>query len=196
MTGSTRQDALEKAARALEEFEITGLPTVIPFHREVIRNPSFAATDPNDFQVHTRWIESEFHGDIPPWAGAIEDGFDSHEAYRTVVVEVEGRRVKVGIPSGIFSAGQQASLGKPPKRTSSVTAAGSLGGSVLAPMQATVISVRVRAGEPVVMGEPICVLEAMKMEQPVAATSDGIIGHVGVRVGDVVSAGELIATIS
>ena len=196
VTGATRQDALEKARRALSEFEITGLPTVIPFHRAVVTDPNFAGENSSDFRVHTNWIETEFGTEIAAWDGAVEEGFDQQELYRTVVVEVEGRRLKVGVPSGIFAAGENARLGKPPRRETTVKSGGSGAGHVSSPMQATVIAVKVQVGDSVVKGDIICVLEAMKMEQPILAPSEGVVSSLGVQVGDSVSGGHLLASIS
>jgi len=154
VTGATRQDALEKARRALSEFEITGLPTVIPFHRAIVEDLAFSSPNAKDFAVHTRWIETEFATAIEPWDGAIDEGFDAEELYRTVVVEVEGRRLKVGVPSGIFAAGQNAQLGKAPKRSSqSSVTSGSAGGTISSPMQATVVRVMVETGATVIAGD-------------------------------------------
>lgn len=197
VTGSSRKDAIEKARRALKEFEITGLPTVIPFHRAVLEDPAFVSSKAANFSVHTRWIETEFAAELEPWDGAIEEGFDQEELYRTVIVEVEGRRLKVGVPAGIFAAGQRATLGKAPKRRalhSSIAAAGS--GTVTSPMQATVVKVSVSPGARVVAGDVICVLEAMKMEQPIVAPRDGVIESIGVSAGDSISGGHLIAVIA
>ncbi len=197
VTGATRKDAIEKARRALKEFEITGLPTVIPFHRVVLEDPAFIASKAKDFAVHTRWIETEFAAEIEPWDGTIEDGFDQGELYRTVVVEVEGRRLKVGVPAGIFAAGQNASLGKAPKRAiTRLAGAGSAEGTISSPMQATVVKVLVSAGDSVVAGDLICVLEAMKMEQPIMAPKDGTVESVGVNVGDSITGGHIIAVVS
>jgi acetyl-CoA/propionyl-CoA carboxylase biotin carboxyl carrier protein len=197
ITGATRKDALEKARRALKEFEITGLPTVIPFHRAVVEEPAFVADKASDFLVHTRWIETEFETVIDPWDGAIEEGFDSEELYRTVVVEVEGRRLKVGVPSGIFAAGQRATLGKAPKRAvTGSSAAGASEGRITSPMQATVVKVLVEPGSAVIAGDLLCVLEAMKMEQPITAPVDGTVESVGVSLGDSISGGHLLAVIT
>ena len=197
VTGSTRKDALERARRALREFEITGLPTVIPFHRIVIEDPAFAADGASDFLVHTRWIETEFQTTVEPWDGAIEEGFDAEELYRTVVVEVEGRRLKVGVPAGIFAAGQRATLGKAPKRAVMGSSSGGASeGRITSPMQATVVKVLVKAGAPVVAGDLICVLEAMKMEQPIMAPIDGTVESVGVSPGDAISGGHVLAVIA
>lgn len=197
VTGATRKDAIEKARRALKEFEITGLPTVIPFHRVVLEDPAFIASKAEDFAVHTRWIETEFATEIQPWDGTIEDGFDQGELYRTVVVEVEGRRLKVGVPAGIFAAGQNASLGKAPKRAiTRLAGAGRAEGTISSPMQATVVKVLVSPGDSVVAGDLICVLEAMKMEQPIMAAKDGTVESVGVNVGDSITGGHIIAVVS
>jgi len=196
VTGATRQDALEKSRRALSEFEITGLPTVIPFHRAIVEDPAFSSPNAEDFAVHTRWIETEFATAIEPWDGAIDEGFDAEELYRTVVVEVEGRRLKVGVPSGIFAAGQNAQLGKAPKRvTQSSITSGSAGGTISSPMQATVVRVMVETGATVIAGDIVCVLEAMKMEQPIIAHRDGTVISVSVAVGDSVSGGQSLLTI-
>ena len=197
VTGATRKDALEKARRALKEFEITGLPTVIPFHRAIVEEPAFIADAASDFLVHTRWIETELETVIEPWDGAIEEGFDAEELYRTVVVEVEGRRLKVGVPAGIFAAGQRATLGKAPKRAvTGSSAAGGSEGRITSPMQATVVKVLVEPGTTVVAGDLVCVLEAMKMEQPIMAPIDGTVETVTVSPGDSISGGHLLAVIA
>jgi len=197
VTGATRKDAIGKARRALKEFEITGLPTVIPFHRAIVEELAFCAETKADFAIHTRWIETEFETPIEPWDGAIEEGFDAEELYRTVVVEVEGRRLKVGVPAGIFAAGQSATRRKAPKRASSSSSVGGASeGRITCPMQATVVKVLVEPGSTVVAGDLICVLEAMKMEQPIMAPIDGTVETVGVSPGDSVSGGHLLAVIS
>jgi acetyl-CoA/propionyl-CoA carboxylase biotin carboxyl carrier protein len=196
VTGATRQDALGKARRALSEFEITGLPTVIPFHRAIVEDPAFSSPNAEAFLVHTRWIETEFATEIEPWDGAIEEGFDAEDLYRTVVVEVEGRRLKVGVPSGIFAAGERAGLGKAPKRAASHLVGGSAEGTITSPMQATVVKVLVEAGASVVTGDLLCVLEAMKMEQPIMAPKDGQVEAVNVSVGDSISGGHVLVVLS
>lgn len=196
VTGPTRHDAIEKARRALKEFEITGLPTVIPFHRVITEEPAFCAENETEFAIHTRWIETEFETPIEPWDGAIEEGFDAEELYRTVVVEVEGRRLKVGVPAGIFAAGQNASRGKAPRRSAlSAPMEGPTEGRISSPMQATVVKVLVEAGQSIVAGDLVCVLEAMKMEQPISATAPGTVESVLVNVGDVVQGGQLLVSL-
>jgi acetyl-CoA/propionyl-CoA carboxylase biotin carboxyl carrier protein len=196
ITGSDRNDAIEKARRALLEFEITGLPTVIPFHRNVLEDAAFVADDAKSFKVHTRWIEEDFESSIDPWDGTIEEGFDEEERYRTVVVEVEGRRLKVGVPAGIFAAGVTATAGRAPKRQQlSFPSQVQGGGLVVSPMQATVVKVPVEVGATVFIGDVICVLEAMKMEQQIGAPIDGTISEIRIAPGDTISSGQTIALV-
>ena len=193
VTGHTREDALERSRRALLEFEVAGLPTVLPFHRLVVNEPAFAATEPSDFTVHTRWIETEFDKEMEPWSGSLGPDAEADDPYRTVVVEVEGRRLRVGVPAGIFQAGQSATLGKPPKRSTLGQATSQASGdTVSSPMQATVVKVAVSPGDSVVKGDVLCVLEAMKMEQPITAHRDGTVKEVGCHPGDTVSSGHLL----
>jgi acetyl-CoA/propionyl-CoA carboxylase biotin carboxyl carrier protein len=196
VTGHTREDALERARRALWEFEIAGLPTVLPFHRLVVDEPAFAATTAEDFTVHTRWIETEFDKTVEPWSGSLGPESEADDPYRTVVVEVEGRRLRVGVPAGIFQAGQTAHHGKPPKRATLGSAASSSSGdTITSPMQATLVKVAVTPGDSVVKGDLVCVLEAMKMEQPITAHRDGVIADVTCAVGDTVSSGHILLTL-
>lgn len=196
VTGANRSDAIERARRALQEFEITGLPTVIPFHKAVLEEPAFTALAVEDFTIYTTWIENEFAAEIPPWEGAVEDGFNQEDLYRTVVVEVEGRRLRVGVPSGIFAAGQNARMGKAPKRDPHLASSHTAGqATITAPMQSTVVKVAVAEGQNVVAGDVICVLEAMKMEQPVTTGLTGTIQGLHINVGDVVEGGQVLASI-
>ena len=197
VTGATRKDAIEKARRALKEFEITGLPTVIPFHRAVTEEPAFCAENKSEFAIHTRWIETEFKTPIEPWNGVIEEGFDAEDLFRNVVVEVEGRRLKVGVPAGIFAAGQRATFGKAPRRSRQVALEiSSNQREILSPMQASVVRISKNAGESVAIGDVICVLEAMKMEQPVMAEMDGVVDQILVSEGDVVHARQVLAVLA
>ncbi|GAA3205314.1 biotin carboxylase N-terminal domain-containing protein [Microbacterium terregens] len=198
VTGRDRAEAMERARRALDEFEVTGLPTVLPFHRKVVRDPAFTAEDGN-FGVFTRWIETEFVNDIPPWDGEL-DAPKPTEARHTVVVEVSGKRLEVSLPDRIVSA--PGSVGRPaavpPSRRSHAAnvVAGASGDAVKAPMQSTIVKVAVEDGQSVVQGDLVVVLEAMKMEQPIQAHKDGVIGAINATAGTTVSAGHQLLTIS
>ncbi|GAA5038972.1 acetyl/propionyl/methylcrotonyl-CoA carboxylase subunit alpha [Microbacterium fluvii] len=198
VTGRDRAEALERARRALDEFEVAGLPTVLPFHRAVVRDPAFTAED-GTFGVFTRWIETEFVNDIPPWDGELGDPQPAATRH-TVVVEVAGKRLEVSLPDRIVStpaaAGRPAAV--PPSRRSHATTAnaGASGDSVKAPMQATIVKVAVEDGQQVVKGDLVVVLEAMKMEQPIQAHKDGVVGAIDANPGTTVSAGHQLLTIS
>ena len=161
-----------------------------------MEEPAFIADKASDFLVHTRWIETELETVIEPWDGAIEEGFDAEELYRTVVVEVEGRRLKVGVPSGIFAAGQRATLGKAPKRAvTGASAVGASEGQITSPMQATVVKVLAKVGDVIAAGDGLCVLEAMKMEQLISAPISGVVSEFFVFEGQAIAPNGLIATI-
>ena len=151
---------------------------MLPFHRKVVRDPAFTAED-GTFGVFTRWIETEFVNDIPPWDGEL-DGPKHPEARHTVVVEVGGKRLEVSLPdrvvAGSAAAGRPAAV-PPSRRSHSPTVvAGASGDAVKSPMQATIVKVAVEDGQQVVKGDLVVVLEAMKMEQPIQAHKDGVIG--------------------
>ena len=114
VTGRDRAEALERARRALDEFEVAGLPTVLPFHRKVVRDPAFTAED-GAFGVFTRWIETEFVNDIPPWDGELEAPRRA-EARHTVVVEVAGKRLEVSLPDRDRSPRPAPPAARPPCR--------------------------------------------------------------------------------
>ena len=197
VTGATREQALARARRALQEFRIEGVASVLPFHRAVVRDPAFTAED-GRFGVHTRWIETEFVNDIPPWDGEAEAP-EEPEPRHTVVVEVSGKRLEVSLPDRI--AVGQVKIGRPaaapPSRRShapSASAAAS-GDAVKSPMQATVVKVAVAEGQQVVKGDLVVVLEAMKMEQPLQAHKDGVISRIDATPGTTVSAGHQLLVI-
>ena len=191
VTGSSRADALERSRRALDEFEVAGLPTVLPFHRKIVRDPAFTS---EPFSIYTRWIETEFDNDIEPWSGSLQDPAGL-AARHSIVVEVDGKRVSVSLPSKLVPSATGASHAPPPKRRSGGAVATVTGDSVTAPMQATVIKLAVAEGDKVVKGDLVVVLEAMKMEQPIAAHKDGTIAGLNAEVGTTVSSGHLLLTI-
>jgi acetyl-CoA/propionyl-CoA carboxylase biotin carboxyl carrier protein len=194
VTGANRTDAIERAKRALNEFEVAGLPTVLPFHRAVLEEQDFVAQKAQDFKVHTTWIEKDFANNLEPWSGAIQENQLEEDLYRTVVVEVEGRRLKVGVPSGML-ANQvfQGTRAQPPKRRShSTLSAATAESSITSPMQATVVKIAIGAGENFSRGDLLLVLEAMKMEQQITAEFDGTLGQIYVSLGDSVVSGQTL----
>jgi len=193
VTGSSRADALERARRALDEFEVAGLPTVLPFHRKIVRDPAFIS---EPFSVYTRWIETDFVNDIEPWSGSLADTV-APKPRQSIVVEVAGKRIEVSVPARLSTGGPSADvLGPAPRRRGGAGAVvTATGDSVKAPMQATVVKLAVAEGDTVVKGDLILVLEAMKMEQPIAAHKDGTIANVGAQVGSTVASGTLLLNI-
>jgi acetyl-CoA/propionyl-CoA carboxylase biotin carboxyl carrier protein len=198
VTGATREEALERSRRALDEFDVAGLPTVLPFHRAIVRDPAFAPAGDAPFRVYTRWIETEFENTIEPWSGEAEET-PSLAKRQHVTVEVDGRRIEVSLPAKLLRANPNdlATQGPAPRRkTASHTASTASGTAVKAPMQATVVKVAVAEGDRVVKGDLVLVLEAMKMEQPVEAHRDGVITGLTAEVGQTVSNGHLLLNIS
>jgi acetyl-CoA/propionyl-CoA carboxylase biotin carboxyl carrier protein len=193
VTGSSREDALERSRRALDEFEVAGLPTVLPFHRKIVRDPAFTSAP---FSVYTRWIETEFENDIEPWSGSLEQAAPATPR-QSIVVEVNGKRVEVSLPAKLMAASSATSNAPAPKRRGSASAVvTATGDSVKAPMQATVVKLAVGEGDKVVKGDLILVLEAMKMEQPITAHKDGTIANMNAAVGATVSSGHLLLDIA
>jgi acetyl-CoA/propionyl-CoA/long-chain acyl-CoA carboxylase, biotin carboxylase, biotin carboxyl carrier protein len=190
VTGATRGEALERARRALAEFSIEGMPTVLPFHRLVVSDPAFCS---DTFGVHTRWIETEFTGVIEPFAGgtpAADPG-----VRETITVEVGGKRLEVTLPvsAGTPSAPSQAERSVRRVRASRSAPAGD---DLISPMQGTIIKIAVTDGQLVSAGDVVVVLEAMKMEQPLTAHKDGTITGLTVAVGQTVSSGAVICVIA
>jgi acetyl-CoA/propionyl-CoA carboxylase biotin carboxyl carrier protein len=207
VTGADRQQALRRARRALAEMEITGVATVLPFHRAVVDAPDF--TSETALGIHTRWIETDFAGSItadPEFGTSVPDG-----ARRTITVDVDGRRLAVGLPAALLD-GWAASGGVVPAGLSlegvaaegaaadgGAAAAGTAGpqpGELRAGMSGTVVKWLVEPGAEVAAGDPVVVLEAMKMETQVAAHRDGKVTDVKARPGGVVMAGAVLALIS
>ena len=192
VTGSSREDALERSRRALDEFEVAGLPTVLPFHRKIVRDPAFTS---NPFSIYTRWIETEFDNDIEPWSGSLADAA-TPAARHSVVVEVEGKRIQVSLPTKLMPSTGSVANAPAPKRRGASSVSTVTGDSVKAPMQATIVKLAVSEGDVVVKGDLILVLEAMKMEQPITAHKDGTVTGINAAVGTTVSSGHLLLNIA
>ena len=192
--GETREEALQRSRRALSEYVIEGMPTVVPFHRHIVENPAFVGDDTH-FDVYTKWIEEEWDNPIPPYV----DPADAEEAEEAtpnqkVVVEIDGRRVEIALPGDLALAGGGAggAKKKAKKRCSGGSKAGVSGDAVAAPMQGTVIKVNVEEGQEVAEGEVVVVLEAMKMENPVKAHKSGVVTDLAVSAGEGVTKGSVM----
>ena len=199
VTGADRAQALQRSRRALAEFVVTGMPTVLPFHRAAVADPAFAPADPDQpFTVHTRWIETEFDNAIPPWSGAGTDPAEP-EARESVVVEVGGKRLVVVLPAGLGAGGGSGAAvpaRRAPRRTSRGASTGAASSDALtSPMQGTIVKVAVATGQTVAAGDLVVVLEAMKMEQPLNAHRAGTVTGLTAEVGQTVSSGGVICEI-
>ncbi|MFQ1001666.1 acetyl/propionyl/methylcrotonyl-CoA carboxylase subunit alpha [Modestobacter sp. SSW1-42] len=194
VTGATRAEALQRAARALDELVVEGMPTVVPFHRAVVRDAAFTS---EPFRVHTRWIETEWDNQVPPYAAAATAA-DEPEPRQTVVVEVGGRRLEVSLPAGLAAGGGAPATGaaKPRKRSGGSGGAAASGDSLTAPMQGTIVKVAVADGATVAAGDLVVVLEAMKMEQPITAHRAGVVSGLAAEVGAAVTSGAVLCSIS
>jgi acetyl-CoA/propionyl-CoA carboxylase biotin carboxyl carrier protein len=195
VTGATREQALQRAARALAEFEVEGMATAIPFHRAVVADPAFTA-DP--FRIHTRWIETEFVNEIKPFAPAGADTDEDEAGRETIVVEVGGKRLEVSLPSslGMTLARTGLAAGAKPKRRAAKKSSSAASGDTLAsPMQGTIVKVAVEEGQEVKEGDLVVVLEAMKMEQPLNAHRSGTIKGLAVEIGASLTSGATICEI-
>jgi acetyl-CoA/propionyl-CoA carboxylase, biotin carboxylase, biotin carboxyl carrier protein len=207
VTGATREHALERSRRALAEFDVGGMPTVLPFHRAVVRDEAFTG---EPFSVHTRWIETEFGTQIPPYVpeadpatgdGAAPGGAGERER---IVVEVGGKRLEVVLPAGLgamaAAGGGRAGAGPaergPRQRSGRSRAAGAAGDELTSPMQGTIVKIVAEEGQRVSAGDTVVVLEAMKMEQPLTAHKDGTVTGLAVEIGQTVSAGTTICRLA
>ncbi|MBO0851090.1 MAG: acetyl/propionyl/methylcrotonyl-CoA carboxylase subunit alpha, partial [Pseudonocardia sp.] len=199
VTGSDRAQALERSRRALAEFTIEGLATVLDFHRIVVEDPAFAALDADGFTVHTRWIETEWQNTVPPFTGGGDDAQEDAAPRRSVVVEVGGRRLEVSLPGDLAlgggGAGAAGERKAPRKRGGAKGGAAVSGDAVTAPMQGTIIKVAVSDGDTVSAGDLVVVLEAMKMENPVTAHKSGTVTGLSAQAGASVSQGTVICEI-
>ncbi|MGP4102158.1 acetyl/propionyl/methylcrotonyl-CoA carboxylase subunit alpha [Nonomuraea sp. KM90] len=190
VTGATRTQALERARRALAEYEIDGMPTALPFHRAVVQDPAFTA---EPFTVHTRWIETEFDNRIAPYAGEIAAG--EPEERERVTVEVAGKRLEVVLPAGLGAAAGGARKPAAARRARTAAAPAAGGDALVSPMQGTIVKVVAADGDSVTTGDTVVVLEAMKMEQPLTAHKDGTVVGLSAATGATVTAGAVICEI-
>jgi acetyl-CoA/propionyl-CoA carboxylase, biotin carboxylase, biotin carboxyl carrier protein len=196
VTGRDRTEALQRSRRALDEFVVEGMPTVIPFHRTVVDDPAFTAAG-GEFGVYTRWIETEFVNEIEPWTGEGAADDEEQQAREAVTVEVGGKRLEVVLPAGFGAvAGDAGQAKKAKKRGKKSHGGGAVSGDALtSPMQGTVVKVTAEEGTSVAEGDPVIVIEAMKMEQPIKAHKSGTVTGLTAEVGATVTNGAVICEI-
>jgi acetyl-CoA/propionyl-CoA carboxylase biotin carboxyl carrier protein len=194
VTGRDRDHALARSRRALDEFVVDGMPTVIPFHRKVVSDPAFIG-DGEKFDVYTQWIETEFDNDIAAYSGATAESEEAGER-QTITVEVGGRRLDVVLPAELAVAAPGGGGGggaKKPKRKGGKSAGSAASGdSVTSPMQGTIVKVAVEEGQEIAEGDTVVVIEAMKMEQPLKAHKAGTVTGLNAAVGETVTSGAVI----
>ena len=182
-----RESAINKGRRALEEFEVQGVATTIPAHLAVLDHEDFLAGT-----HHTKWMEEVVALEsVPSSAPVLPE--DEDLIKRDITVEIGGRRFRVTYWAPEPVVGGQMRR-RPPKLTNTGQTGGS-DGVVGAPMQGTIVKVHVAAGQSVKAGDPICVLEAMKMENEVVSPADGDVVDLRVEPGDTVSTGQVIAIV-
>jgi acetyl-CoA/propionyl-CoA carboxylase biotin carboxyl carrier protein len=198
VTGRSRTQSLERSRRALAEFDVDGMPTVIPFHRKVVNDPAYIG-DGETFSVHTSWIETDFDNDIEPYAGGA--GTAEVQPRDSVTVEVGGKRLTVTLPAGFATsaaAGAADGAGERPGKRSARTKKGPAvsGDALTSPMQGTIVKLAVEEGQQVSAGDLVVVLEAMKMEQPLNAHKAGTIHGLAAEVGATVASGAVLCEIN
>ena len=176
VTGATREQAIERARRALSEFTVGGLATAIPFHRAILEDPAYT----KNFKVYTSYIENEFDNQIPAFTFT-EPPLETHMAPEYLVTEVNGKRFEILVHAAKPVVKRH--------RAKQNMAGGSSGSAVTSPMQGTVVKIAVEEGAAVEVGDLIFVLEAMKMEQPLTAHKAGIISNLTAVIGTTVSSG-------
>jgi acetyl-CoA/propionyl-CoA carboxylase biotin carboxyl carrier protein len=182
ITAATREEAIERARRALREFDIGGLATALPFHRAIVDDPNFN----KDFKVYTSYIENEFKNEIPPFSFK-QGTADSKAASQKIIAEVDGHRFEVLLhtPEPIQKRHRV--------KSNAITALA--GDSLESPMQGTVVKIVKSNGDRVEVGDLIVVLEAMKMEQPLISHKAGTIAKLQVNVGQTVASGATLCLI-
>ena len=182
VTGATRKEAIQRARRALAEFEVGGLATALTFHRAILEDPAYT----EEFKVYTSYIENEFKNDIPAFESSAAE-IQTRVAAEKLVAEVNGKRFEILVhaPEPVVKRhrAKQASVG------------GASGTGLASPMQGTVVKIAVEEGQSVEVGELIIVLEAMKMEQPLNAHRSGVIRNLKAVIGETVASGTVLCDI-
>ncbi len=195
--GRDRPTAIARMIRALEEMRIAGIATTIPADLVILRHPDFAAAEHS-----TRWVETrlDLTGVSATAAAPSADAEGSAKVQRDVDVEINGKRfaVKLWVPDEPMSVVSVAGAGANPRPRRAAGGAGAAAagsGKVAVPMQGTIVKVLVAVGDAVEAGQPVCVLEAMKMENNIAADKAGTITEIKVEPGQSVGAGDIVVII-
>lgn len=188
--GEDRAQALRRARTALDELRIEGVPTVVPFHRAMVRDPDF--TQPDRLGVYTTWIESEFAGRLE---ASLRSGPAGPVARReTLTVELDGKAVQLGLPTQVFNALMSGGSAAAPPSSTQETQHDD--GAVTAPMGGNLVKWLADDGAQVSAGQPLVVLEAMKMETVVSASSAGTFRCGEQQPGAAVVRGEVLGTVA
>ena len=163
ITGPTREIAIARAKRALKQFKIEGVASVLDFHRAVLNEADFTET----FNVHTRWIENDFKQDLKPTKRSIPN---HQQPMLLSYIEIDGKLHRLGLPAGMFAQNPTMTSQDQPATETAVSAE-----HLLAPINGVISAWKVENGEQVVEGQVVAIMEAMKMEVPVLAHQSGVI---------------------
>jgi len=197
VTGRDRPQALERARRALGEFDVAGVRTTLPFLRKVLTEPAYTAAGPDGFAVHTRWIEQDYLPAAAAGPAGPERPAGSEEPDGDRVAVRVGRRwLSVDVPGLAQAREGPLVLAREQARERLERAGQAAGDAVRAPMQGTVIRVEVADGDEVAAGQLLAVVEAMKMENPLRAPHPGRVAGLHVAVGDTVAQGATLCQVT
>ncbi|MDX8276619.1 biotin carboxylase N-terminal domain-containing protein [Acinetobacter pittii] len=182
VTGPTREVAIARAKRALKQFKIEGVASVLDFHRAVLNEPDFT----DEFNVHTRWIENDFKQELKPTKRGIPN---HHQPMLLSYIEIDGKLHRLGLPAGMFAQG-------PATAVQAQTAEPEVSAEhLLAPINGVISAWKVENGEQVTEGQVVAIMEAMKMEVQVLAHRSGVI-QIGAEKGATCHAETVIASIN
>jgi acetyl-CoA/propionyl-CoA carboxylase biotin carboxyl carrier protein len=197
--GHDREAARKRMIRALGETRVEGVATTIPADVAILEHPDFIAATHSTIWVEKKLDLSAIGAEGAGGATGADDSASTNGSEATelkdVTVEVDGRRfeVKVRVPLTVGAAVRQANPRSGARRKASLTGTGS--GTVMVPMQGTIVKVTVEVGDEVEVGQTICVLEAMKMENAVTAEKAGTVKEIRVSAGASVGPGDVVAVI-
>jgi acetyl-CoA/propionyl-CoA carboxylase biotin carboxyl carrier protein len=182
VTGATREEAINRARRAIAEFRIEGMATALPFHKAILEDPAFT----QEFKVYTSYIEKEFKNEIPEFK-ILPLEAQTKAAADHLVAEINGKRFEILVhaPEPVVKR----------HRAKDALAGGAGSVGLTSPMQGTVVKIAVEQGQSVEKGDLVIVLEAMKMEQPLMAHRSGVISNLSAVIGETVTSGTVLCDI-